>query len=145
MNNKYTDQQIIEAVKISFSVQQVLEKIGSSKTSGASHQLISKRIKKLNLDTSHFKKAGYFANDHRKFKAEDILVYDRRNGIRERTYLLNNALLEINRKYECEECGLNNIWNDKILKLEIDHIDNNPINNISSNLRYLCPNCHSQK
>jgi hypothetical protein len=30
------------------------------------------------------------------------------------------------------------------LRLEIDHIDGDYHNNLAENLRYLCPNCHTQ-
>lgn len=55
-----------------------------------------------------------------------------------RNYLLKKA------GYKCPECG----W-DKInpvtghSPLEIDHIDGNSENNLPSNLKVLCPNCHS--
>lgn len=47
-------------------------------------------------------------------------------------------------KYECNECKCNGIWNDKEILLELDHIDGDKNNNIKENLRWLCPNCHSQ-
>ena len=32
----------------------------------------------------------------------------------------------------------------KLLVLEVDHIDGNHTNNVITNLRLICPNCHSQ-
>lgn len=45
---------------------------------------------------------------------------------------------------QCEECGINPIWNGKILVMHLDHIDGDSSNNLLENLRILCPNCHSQ-
>lgn len=45
--------------------------------------------------------------------------------------------------YICSHCSIYT-WNSQPLILEVDHIDGNNQNNIVSNLRYLCPNCHSQ-
>lgn len=44
----------------------------------------------------------------------------------------------------CSSCG----WGEKhpvtnSIPLEIDHIDGNAKNNLESNIRILCPNCHS--
>jgi endogenous inhibitor of DNA gyrase (YacG/DUF329 family) len=44
----------------------------------------------------------------------------------------------------CEECGQSSIWNKKPLMLQLDHIDGDSDNNFPSNLRLLCPNCHTQ-
>lgn len=44
----------------------------------------------------------------------------------------------------CFECGTNRIWNNKPLTLQCDHIDGDSSNNDISNLRLLCPNCHTQ-
>ena len=44
---------------------------------------------------------------------------------------------------KCSTCNITD-WNNQPLSLHLDHIDGNPRNNQISNLRLLCPNCHSQ-
>lgn len=44
---------------------------------------------------------------------------------------------------KCDICNIKE-WKNKPLSLHLDHIDGNPRNNLVSNLRLLCPNCHSQ-
>jgi len=51
-----------------------------------------------------------------------------------------NALGE----HKCNECGCNGEWNGKALSLELEHVDGNRNNNKRDNLKWLCPNCHSQ-
>lgn len=45
--------------------------------------------------------------------------------------------------YNCSECSTSS-WNGKPLTLHLDHIDGDSDNNKLSNVRLLCPNCHSQ-
>jgi len=43
----------------------------------------------------------------------------------------------------CLFCNINE-WQGKNIVLALDHIDGNNKNNARENLRFLCPNCHSQ-
>jgi hypothetical protein len=43
---------------------------------------------------------------------------------------------------KCEECGITE-WMGKPISMEVDHIDGDTTNNDISNLKVLCPNCHS--
>jgi hypothetical protein len=45
--------------------------------------------------------------------------------------------------YKCEICSVSK-WMSKLINLECDHIDGNHTNNSITNLRLICPNCHSQ-
>ena len=64
-------------------------------------------------------------------------------GIVNQTSTLRKYLKEI-KGCVCAECGIGDIYNNKPITLQVDHIDGNSDNNFPNNLRLLCPNCHSQ-
>lgn len=45
---------------------------------------------------------------------------------------------------KCAECNSPDVWNGKPLTIEIDHVNGDHRDNRRENLRWLCPNCHSQ-
>lgn len=47
-------------------------------------------------------------------------------------------------EYKCVECDNVGEWNSKKLVLQLDHINGINNDNRLENLRYLCPNCHTQ-
>jgi hypothetical protein len=66
----------------------------------------------------------------------DITKIQSRAGIRNR--IIRGNLIS----YQCSECELSE-WKGQKLSLHLDHIDGNGHNHELSNLRFLCPNCHS--
>ena len=44
---------------------------------------------------------------------------------------------------KCAICGINK-WRKKKLNLDLDHVNGDRSDNRLENLRFLCPNCHSQ-
>ena len=61
-------------------------------------------------------------------------------------YVAKKVILERNLlKYECSICGLLPIWNNSKLVLQLDHINGINDDHRLENLRFLCPNCHTQQ
>jgi hypothetical protein len=63
----------------------------------------------------------------------------------QKNYFLKWYLTDQN-QYKCECCGVFR-WGkeNKLLSLELHHIDSNQKNSLISNLQLLCPNCHNLK
>lgn len=145
---KYTREVLEPIVAESRSVADVLRKLGI-RIAGGSHTNVKQRIKLYGLDTSHF--LGHRANSgtcHRggakRKKPSEILILKPEDSAHTGSQILKRALLEIGRPHECELCGLNPVWRDKPLQLQIDHKNGKRWDNRRGNVRILCPNCHSQ-
>lgn len=144
---KYTKEVLEKAVSNNISMLGVMRTLGASLTSGALRTYLINRIKYYKIDTAHFLGQAWNKGENHvggsvKKKPEEILKVQT-NGVRARGQLLRRALLEIGRKYKCSKCGLFK-WKNMTIRLEIEHINRNPLDNRSENLCFLCPNCHSQ-
>lgn len=139
---KLSDEQFVELLKKSSTISEVLFKLGyTTKGNSWGYSQIKRRMTDLNLDYSIFKGKSYLANKKPdKISEQDIL---RENCKHQRTvlrrYVIKNDLIP----YKCAICGCTE-WQGKTLSLELDHINGINNDNRLENLRFLCPNCHSQ-
>lgn len=138
----YTKELLETLVKSSLSTSEVVRKLGKKPT-GNSHRAISKKIKDWQIDTSHF--LGQAINKSKTKPWQEVLVLKQKNH-RENRVILRRALIESGRVYECENpsCTIKNKWLNNNISLHIDHINGQWRDNRPQNLRFLCPNCHSQ-
>jgi 5-methylcytosine-specific restriction endonuclease McrA len=72
---------------------------------------------------------------------EDVF---RENSLYNRSNLRARVIKEKLINYKCAICGIDGYWNYNKLTLQIDHINGNGTDHRIENLRFLCPNCHSQ-
>jgi hypothetical protein len=116
------------------------------KLAGGTHTHISKRIKDFEIDTSHFYRTSHNAGvpSAKRKTAEQILIVFPEGSARPKVAQLRRAMVELGVEVKCP-CGITDNWNGKPIQLEVDHIDGDWYNNLIDNLRFLCPNCHSQE
>jgi hypothetical protein len=138
--SKYTEAELVQAVTTSFSYRQVLLKL-DLRPAGGNYDSLKQRIADLGLDISHFTHQGWSKN--KKLGARRSLSEHLTNKHPIQSYKLKLKLLKEGIKlHRCESCNLTE-WLGHPIPLELDHINGNNQDNSLSNLRLLCPNCHS--
>lgn len=142
---KYTREMLSEAVAASTSMAAVLRLLGLQQTGGG-HAHMRRRIEKFGIDTTHFVGKAHFRGipSSRRRPPAEILVVRPANAKREAPAILRRALNEMGRPYLCAACGVGDSWHGQPLTLHVDHIDGQFWDCRPQNLRFLCPNCHSQ-
>ena len=140
---KLSDEQFVELLKKSSTISEVLFKLGYTvKGNSWGYSQVKRRMDDLNLDYSIFKgkSAVIKITKLNNVKKEDILKENcRHQRTVLRRYVIKNNLIP----YKCAICGCTE-WQGKTLSLELDHINGVNNDNRLENLRFLCPNCHSQ-
>jgi hypothetical protein len=109
----------------------VLKKVNSEKT------------KQAHLEGRH----GYTVNSNSAWSKgksltlnEEIFVADSNHS---NEFVKNRIVKDGLLTYCCDKCKIDS-WQNETIVLDLDHINGDNRDNRLDNLRYLCPNCHSQ-
>lgn len=140
---KLTDNEFIDLVKSSLNISEVLFKLGyTTKGNSWGYSQVKQRMIDLNLSGKDFrgKSAITFSNELKKIDKDKLFC----KGSKHARNILRKTIIKENLiPYKCAICGIIE-WQGKTLSLELDHINGENNDNRLENLRFLCPNCHSQ-
>ncbi len=142
---KTTVEQFTDAVAVSRGTAEVLRALNLH-PSGSNYRWFHVMIDLLKLDISHHVGMGHLSGKRHNWSVERPIdeVF-----VKNSTFVGGSSLKRKVLKYNliphrCEQCPITNEWQGKPISLQLDHRDGDPRNNTIENLRFLCPNCHSQ-
>lgn len=143
MKDKYKKENLQEVVKSSYSIADVCRALGIG-VAGRNFYTVKKYIKEHEISIEHFlsrdEQIRSLSADA-KIPLNKVLVvnssYSRKN-LKKR--IIKGNLIP----YICQKCKNEGSWEGENLSLHLDHINGVNNDNRLENLRFLCPNCHSQ-
>lgn len=134
--DNYSQEELKNIIKFSYSYSEVLKKLGYSTTGGKNSAILKKRIQEYNIDISHFRFGTPTTRTEENIFIENSTAAQKvlRNWYKKGNYT----------EYKCSICGQEPIWNGQDLTLILDHINGCNNDDRLENLRWVCPNCNQQ-
>lgn len=106
---------------------------------------MKRHVARLGLDTSHFTREAQLRGLRRHQATRHLpfsVVFCENSRVRS-SGLRRRAVVSVLPRV-CALCGNAGEWHGKPLTLQLDHVNGKYDDNRLENLRWLCPNCHSQ-
>lgn len=136
LNDEY---KLVKAIDKSYNYLQVLKHFNLL-VSGGNVATLKKYIKKYNISIQHFDSSKRNKKVSKNISIEQILC---NNSSFSTTYVKKRILRDKLINYKCS-CGVDGLWNNKSITLQLEHKNGNNKDHRLENLEFLCLNCHSQ-
>ena len=138
----YTDDEFKEIIARNHSWCACAKEVGLSPNGSNARIQLKKRVDELHLDISHFDQTQDAHNTSTKYTLEEIMIEN--SSYQNTTKLKERIIAAKIIPYKCAICGNDGEWQGQKLILQLDHINGKHFDHRKENLRFLCPNCHSQ-
>lgn len=133
---------IVDTIKKSDSYSETLRRMNIP-ISGNNSSTLKRKIKAFNIDISHFTFSKQYKSNVQNKAYVSAVTYLNDNVPIASSKLKNKLIKEGIKENKCEICGISS-WMDKVIILQLHHINGIHSDNHLENLQLLCPNCHSQ-
>ena len=142
----WSDDQLLDAIARSTNFTDVVRALGL-RAAGGNHRTVKKHAKRLNADTSHFTNDRRVRGLRAHGRGVELAfneVFRIESRVCSQVLRRHVCRRQVLAAYQCAECGNPGTHNGKPLTLQLDHANGIYNDNRVENLRWLCPNCHSQ-
>ena len=136
-----TKVEIENAFQAKKSIRQILNECGVNSNGSGAYKIFKQHCKKLNITIPSFKIITGASKFIENLNFDQIFIVNSNfSPCALKRKVLKHKLIQ----YKCEKCNNSGEWQGEVLVLQLDH--KNGINNDNrlENLRFLCPNCHTQ-
>ena len=139
-----TKEELLELVNSCNTFSEILSRFGLQNR-GRNADTLKRRLIKFGISYDDLINRSK-QNRNERLRAKKIpneLIFCEKNSVYSRilrSRLISDKLIP----YICQKCGNNGEWMGELISLQVDHINGIPSDNRLENLRFLCPNCHSQ-
>lgn len=122
----------------------ILRELGLRVGQGYYNRLLNNRVAVQGLDTSHWVGGNHPIGRFPSRRAVPLEVLCVEGSVAHRAGLKHRLLRAGLLQNVCTKCGQGPEWHGEPLSLQLDHINGDGSDNTLTNLRILCPNCHTQ-